>query len=284
MNDETCARPAGDSTCGWPIHDHGYLCDTETTHGRDHTGCRDLLARDLGDVAALAEELEVNLTRQARRGERSGGRSAEVPLPFDYRASEDTYVLRTCLSAWCRVVTEQRGEPVAGPVDDTPASMAALLLRNLPWIVRNPLAPEAYDEITYAVRVTRRVIDRAEDRSYAGTCGAETSGEACTDELWARPKAATVVCRTCGAEHDVAERRTWLLDAVEDRLAPASLIAAAVTRLGQPVTSERVRQWARRGRIVARGHEGDERPLYRVGDVLDLLAGEAARHAGKRGA
>ena len=38
-------------------------------------------------------------------------------------------------------------------------------------------------------------------------------------------------------------------------------------------------QWSSRGRIVAHGHIG-ARPLYRVGDVLDLIGEDARRRAG----
>ena len=38
-----------------------------------------------------------------------------------------------------------------------------------------------------------------------------------------------------------------------------------------PVTPELVRKWKYRGRLVSRGHDTPGSPLYRVGDVVDLL-------------
>jgi hypothetical protein len=38
------------------------------------------------------------------------------------------------------------------------------------------------------------------------------------------------------------------------------------------VTASQIRGWAFRGRLIAHGTDQDDRPLYRVGDVIDLLA------------
>lgn len=178
---------------------------------------------------------------------------------------------------------------------DTLPSCCAYLHRFLFRIAGAEWAAEMLDELLDLERRLRRFVDRPVERWYAGPCTAGMRAlEAtwfCGAELYAELGKPDVVCpnRDCGTRYDVAERRTWLLAAAEDRLENAVTIARAVLVLGQADSTEtqlagRIRQWARRRRIVARADrtlEGKTQPLYRVGDVLDLLA-EDARHAAEK--
>src|SRR5690606_2934282 len=96
--------------------------------------------------------------------------------------------------------------------EDSCESMAAWLSARLQRLVRHPAAPEAHGEITAAVRDARRVVDRPQERRFAGYCD-------CGAALYARPGAATVRCRDCDADpYDVDERRQAMLAAVADQL------------------------------------------------------------------
>jgi len=75
-------------------------------------------------------------------------------------------------------------------------------------------------------------------------------------------------------DYDMDGRREWLLEAAEDRLERAAHIAQAVTDLGSPISADRIRKWAERGRLVPHATDGRGRPLYRVGDVTELLRNE----------
>jgi hypothetical protein len=244
--------------------------------------CAGQLVRALHDVPFLAAQLRVSLSRQASRT--VGGGSTVIPLPYGERASEAAWVLRSTLVGWVQVLAE-RDSGSFGPFcpqcehvscgiirlgpwpDDTLQAMARWLWLRHERLTRHPAADEAHDEITSAVRQAERAIDRHAERWYAGPC-------VCTEDIYARPGAAMVTCPACGSQYDVAERRGYLLEAAEDTLAGATLIAQALTSLGQPVTPDRVWKWAQRGRIVAHGTDLRGRPLYRVGDVIELLAGE----------
>lgn len=108
----------------------------------------------------------------------------------------------------------------------------------------------------------------------------------CSAEVWVRAGSAagTVVCSGCGARHDIRQRRAWLLEQANEHLLPATELARAVDGLGVAVTPSTVRKWAERQRIVPRGHamiRGRLLPLYRVGDVLDLVEGDARRREAK---
>lgn len=230
--------------------------------------CSAELGRALQSVRWLAAELETTLSRQTSKT--GSGRSAETPLPFDPRASDAAHALRSTLVAWTRVLAEQTGDPWP---EDSCERMAAWLSERLSWLVSHPAAVEAHGEILAAVRGAERVVDRAADRRYVGPCGAELDdGGTCDLDLYARPDAAQVTCRACGTAWDVRWRLDRLLDVAEDTLAHAALVAQALTRLGTPVTPERIRKWRARGRLVPHGHDGRGRPLYRIGDVIDLLA------------
>lgn len=192
--------------------------------------------------------------------------------------------------------------------DDTVASMCRYLLRWSDWLRVSPDGPEALDELLDLEERLRKLVDRPAERWFAGPCGAEIahagqnggqggSGErqsiggylVCDEPLYARTERGNVECRVCGATYDIGERRAWLLTYAENQVAQASLIARAITAWGEVESSERtiaarIRQWGVRNRIFPVLHErvnGVERPLYRIGDVLDLLA-EDARHADEK--
>lgn len=258
--------------CGRPTHDWTFC-----------SSCSADLERDLAEVAAYRAELETSLARQTALGRREGGRSAETPLSFNYDAAEALYVLRTALVGWVRVAVEEDG---ARWPADTLDGMAALLLSRLGWLRTHPAGAEAVDEITTAVTLARRTVDRPGDHLFAGVCGSvplDGPDETCPEVLYARPGAYEVTCRRCSTVHDVEPRRAELLKLAEDQLANAHDLAAGVSNLGAEVTADRIRQWAHRGRLVQRGVErvGDKRtrPLYLVRDVLDLLHGERVRRA-----
>lgn len=119
------------------------------------------------------------------------------------------------------------------------------------------------------------------DHDVQVTCGGALR---CREDLWvpAGTAAGTVRCPACRAQVDVESRRTWLLQQVEDMLLPATELARAIDGLGVEMTPERLRKWAERGRLSERGRRligGRALPVYRVGDVLDLVNADAARKA-----
>jgi hypothetical protein len=86
-------------------------------------------------------------------------------------------------------------------------------------------------------------------------------------------------------QFDVKVRRDWLLAEARDQLATASTIAGALTTLDMPVTKQQISSWKcdrwGRSRLAAypsiTGHA-----LFKVGDVMDLVAQSAARMASRR--
>ena len=267
MTETTCR-------CGKPTRDDAYVCDT----------CADRLSIALGEIPWLDDELETTITRQkGATYDGSPSRGAETPSPVHWGASEARGHLRAVLVSWVRFCAEEgirNASPHQGVPDDDLPAISRWLMWRVDGLTFHDIGPEAVDEITDAVAKCHRIVDRRPDRQYLGICSAENeeTGEPCTAELYARAGARVVSCPACEVEWDIDTRRKVLLDRAEDVLATAAEISRAVSWLGAaPLTSDRVRQWAARERITVRGHDRQGRPLYRVGDAIDLLSGEARR-------
>lgn len=258
--------------------------------------CTAELGRALRQVPGLAAELDTTLSRQHTR---TGGGTTDVhddptpavlhigPLGYDPRASEAAYVLRSALVGWVRVMQENLA-PRPGPAcprcahpscgvvrysrgpADTPASMAAWLSAGLRRLARHPAAEEAHAEILGAARQAQHVIDRPADRVFAGRC------PGCGNALYARPGAPTVQCRDCDADPvDVDTQLAQMRARVEDQLAHPTGAAALLTRLDIKAPEATIRRWAKQGRIAAHGTDLRGRRLYRIGDIIDTITGEA---------
>jgi hypothetical protein len=259
--------------CGKPTRDEAYFCED----------CGRSLSVALGDVPWLVEEMETSATRAKGVDYRTKGgtRSSDKPLPFNQALSDAGAHLRATLVSWVRFCADERvrnsSTSQAIPEDNLPAISRYLLWR-VDGLALLDIGPEAVDEITDAVAKCHRLIDRRAEKMYAGKCSSETDDGPCPEELYVNVGAKVVKCRACGTVWNVAERREWLLVEAEEVLAPAVEISRAVSWLGtEPLTAERVRQWASRGRLAVRGHDREARPLYRVGDAIDILSGSAKK-------
>lgn len=258
--------------CDRTVRDGSYVCIT----------CARRVERDLGDMTWLAEQLEITITRQDRMGGMGTGivaRSAEKPVAFNAHASAVAGDLRGVLVAWCLLICEERGQ--ATPAD-TLAAMGVFLLGSVEWLRHHPAGDEAFDELGDAIRRARSAVDRRPDRVYVGPCDRSgvLTGVTCPEDLYARPGAAEVECKTCGSVWQVTERREWLLEVARDTLATAADLARLLSLYGEPLRADRIWKWAERGRIVPHGNDGTGRPMYRVGEVADLLAATLAEKKG----
>lgn len=122
-------------------------------------------------------------------------------------------------------------------------------------------------------------------------CGWERREEfqPCDGDIYAREGASVGRCRTCGAEVASEDRRAWLDAEVRSHAFRAAEIANAyginVKTIRSWATDRQARydhsgtcvQAARPAKLHPHGWDRDQRPLFLVGDVLDLAAQEAAR-------
>jgi hypothetical protein len=240
--------------------------------------------RPRGHRRELAAELATSHARQSRSGRAGGGsRPAERPVPWDDRASVAAAALRNALVTWARLVAEESGDVL--DVRDDLGDIAAWLLPRVEWLRHHPDGASAVEDICTAVEYVETVVDRAPDYWYAGPCSHEHPTEdgtlICPEQLYVAPGARQVDCPRCGASWTVEERRKWLLAAAHDALAHAAWAARAITWLGEPIDETRIRQWKRRGRIQVRDVDVAGRPLYRIGDIIDLLLKDACDAAAR---
>jgi hypothetical protein len=276
--------------------------------------CWGKLSGALGTLDWLVLELDITLSRQSRYGSGSVGvviRTTEQPLPINMATSDAAHQLRNTLTTWVRLLHAEHAvrwqtcdtcdaqwhagaqrhnvrPPLLCPgswvecvdplsVADTLPELARWLLRHPSWIRGHSAAGELHDQIMRGINRATRAIDIPQDlRVFLGVCGFEEP-DACREELWAARWADTAVCRACGDEWDVAERREWMLANVEDEVGTAPLLSALLNRLGVPVTVAAIHSLAKTGkggeagRLIAVREDSHRRRSYRAGDVLDAF-------------
>lgn len=244
--------------------------------------CAERLVRDLLAVPGLAAALE-----EAHRKGLRFSRTAmvphpdpvepESPVPFNPRASEALRELLRVLTLWADWIAKERG--LHRPLDTAP-TLARWLATQVTWLRSSVEGPAAAGAIRRVVRRGLLVVDAPPDLIYAGPCTAEREGERCGADLYAEPGKVDARCPVCGAVYPLAERREWLLAKAEDMLLPASELSRAIDGLGLDVTPEVIWKWHERGRLASHGTTRAGRPVFRVGDVRDLVL-QAAKKKGR---
>jgi LSD1 subclass zinc finger protein len=222
--------------------------------------------------AAIITELDTTLSRQARIGSSGPGGLASEKNPINTGAMQVAEDLQNTLTTWARDIAGDRPE---GP-DVHPTRLAAwLLLMHIDAIRKHPAVEELHDEVIDAIRQARRVVDRPAERQFVGPCLAVHEGVTCTEDLYARPGATHVRCGVCGTEHDVAERRAWLLEQAADRLFTVREAAQMMGTVGHiTVTEASIRGYIHRGRIGYRAGT-----TIRLGDLLQVVVDDSERRS-----
>lgn len=288
--------------------------------------CATTAAYAIANIAAYTDDADTVRAKQARYGDPNGKASVgkTMPLPVDMRfvsgpprlildtrplggshaapAAQLMWDVRATLVAWCRVLMDEQAR-VHGPTcvaclhvtchtarqrrwpDDTVRGMCRYLDRTHRWWESRDWAPAMLDELLDLERRLRRLVDRPPSRQYAGRCH-------CDAELYALEGKTTMHCQACGAEHDVASRREFLLREASDYLVTATEAASALLSWtdcdwAHAKIVDRIRRWRDRGTLDVAdvtSLSGRDRHLYRLGDVQALLVVEAQRDLLRRGA
>lgn len=190
----------------------------------------------LRTVPALAEELAITTTRQARV-QKSGlanprrAKKAESKLPFHMESARRTDELQNCLSTWVRLVCEQRAINYEGHSDI--ATLASWLDRNMIPLALTEGSEDAADDIGYHIGRCWEVVDLPPD-----------------DEI--------VIDR---ARVEQANRQVLTAGQVEK-------IAPRLGPIGEGLNKRRVETLVRWGVLRPCALDGDVR-FFRLGDVLD---------------
>lgn len=170
---------------------------------------------------------------------------------------------------------------------------ARFLASQLEWLRHavdeqgQPYAVAAFAEIAQCAGRLRGLVNGPAEQRYLGPCGAvqppgfdqfDYREEAvCDGDVYGPRGGSRGRCRTCGAEVAQDDRQAWLDGEVRAHAFTATEIGRAYS-----VNINTIRSWAGRGQLVEHGRDRDGRPLYNVGDVLDLAAADAARRETER--
>lgn len=254
------------------------------------TRCTRQAERQLAELVDMTPAARDVAHGQARRG--TGGGSSGKPgsrLPIDLRSSSRLDAVETQLVGWVRHICAERGMPLpdAGCADDLIVELAEWLPAHLEWMRHRVYVEEFLVDVEACARVVRGIARGPVDQRYLGPCGAlilpesnengsaeESEAEECTGDVYGPQGGSTGSCRTCGAKVSQDERRAWLDGEVRQRAYRASEIEDAYG-----VKAHTIRMWAARGLIAEHGRDTRERPLYLLGEVLDLAAAMAKRRA-----
>lgn len=256
--------------CGRPTVDTGLVCHP----------CSDHLGQRLNWVADTAVELDAVLAKQVRTGDGAGRPSAETPLPVGLAAMNARDSIRNTLSGWVRIVNETRGRQ--WPADTIPA-IARWLAGQVEWLRHREYAADAWRDLSAVPEILRRAADVPPTLTYIGPCGALTDAGQCGHDLRAVVGAATVTCPGCNTKHHTEILRDQLIAIAREMLETQSLIEHYLTAWGYPVPPETIRVWIHRDRLPKRGINRDAKPIYRIGDALDLAVRWAARRLPEMG-
>jgi hypothetical protein len=263
-----------------------------------------VLEKILAEMPAQLSELQTTITRQARAGGSGGGghtKAASQPLPIDLRAAHLADLARNGLVSDIRHLCESRGLRVpqikdAGRPVPT-ADLARWLHGHIEAIRQDQLAGEILSGLKDLQHALANAVDNHGKR-YAGPCTAmvmvavtvsdgtvkaELLAEprVCDQPLFSRPGASTIRCNArdedtnellgCGKEYPASERVQWALDQAQDDMARPAVIASALRNAGYHVTEGQIRLMAKRQKLFAWREDAEGKPLYRVGDVLDIM-------------
>lgn len=254
--------------CGAAQHGDRYLCESDATIVIESI-CRAGIGTRRNP--SLLTELLITAGRLSRIGESTGHtKPGSVTPRLDVLPA--WAALSAALAAW------ETSLGLSGRLaldHGSTGHAAALRLRaHQHAVIGSPDVRDRFERLDVAVRAALAAIDAPPEAWYAGQCSAlQRDGSICPEDLYALAGHGQIRCRRCAAAHSIEARRQALMAAVADVLATATEIRRAVRRFdGRPVTAEWLRQVRHRGRLVQRGvARVTGEPLYRLGDVMDLL-------------
>lgn len=274
MSDNLCVRCSRPTADGWACAPCAYRAGDQL--------------HELGDMTPAGRDVAHGF---ARHGSTGGSGKPGSQVPIDLRATEVLTQIQARLSTWVGEIAHARSRPIPAPRhlgDDPIIIWARWLAGHVEWIRKTDDAERFLIEVDECARAMRSVVRGPSEQKYLGPCGAAEQiditmfghqpgsqtmdGPPCDGDVYASRGSRTGRCRVCGAEVSTAERAAWLDAEVRSHAFRASQIADAYG-----VNVNTIRTWAHRGQLVAHGHDADGRPLFNVGDVLDLAAGDAVR-------
>ena len=158
----------------------------------------------------------------------------------------------------------------------TTHDLALWLIQHMDRVRRHEAAGDMVTEVRAAAARGWQVVNRPPQRVYAGPC------PRCRTDLLTQPGRTQVTCSGCGTTHDIQERQDHMRTQLDDYLGTATYAAAILPGIGIHVSAGTIRMWASRHRLEVRvvvpaKYGGEDQPLYRLGDIIDLAVARDVR-------
>lgn len=221
----------------------------------------------LVEVRELIDEIQVQVTRQAKSAPQPGRSSGGWVLPFDAGASAAFDLLRQTVTTWSVYLG---AELRLQGMDSVPKSIVATewLIENCITASRNDRAGQLFIDLEKVADRGLSVIGPKRSRTRIGICH-------CGRPVQARGDQQLVMC-ACGEVYDVAATQERLM---REGLAECVVTATEAVPLGElhdcALKPNTVIKWHQRGKLAcaeaAEGgcfHPGSHR--FRFGDILSL--------------
>ena len=270
----------------------------------DAFACKTCAATTQQHLTDMAELLDPHALDQRRAGVRGisyahiGGRpSGERPLPYNPRVGEaESLAYGTLFEIWKQLVHDEPSLHEQTPHHPSAATLAAWLAAQVMDHLRFiPDCDDYFSDIADKHHAVIRLWDNRPEQTFIGSCGASIDVEGghpvtCTEAVYAERGKASVKCRRCEAEHDVAVKYAQLVARCADHLATLKEIAQLLAPIhGERVKLRRLKYLTECGRLAGKGEhlelmsDGSVRrvSIYRIGDVERTIA-EDVQHERER--
>lgn len=233
--------------------------------------CASRLRLDLARIPGYLIRLEERLVARGAKGQPLVTGTRDPGINLDTSVVQVRGQLLACVQSWSRVVAEDREVTPPRPAATT---CCAFLLRHLDWTLQQLWVDEFASEINGLVRQAHARIVPPRPMQFAGGCDQLLDDAApCPGNVLVDPERRTATCDRCGVRTDAEAHWARVFAAVDDDWLATATEASRLLALrdGIDLRPERIRQWASRGRVTARAGDAAAVPLYRLGDLLDLL-------------
>lgn len=234
-------------TCTYPS------CETPTVPGihlcAPHQAQYVTLLDRAPDQVATARETVAKLGSNVAGG--GGATVASAPVNLTAMILVDEFV---------RLIT---AEPIHLGAEPTPIRVRRLALHS-----------SSGPTLAHLERAEARMMavsERPADWLILGDCAALDDDTPCAGRYRYQRGDVMARCSKCPFEVEIVEYRRWQLRRVPFAPARLTRLVRALEGLGVAVRLNTVQVWAHRGRLVPCEFDTAGKPLYRVGDVLDIL-------------
>lgn len=227
-------------------------------------GCRDHLIQDLAETDTTLEDLWTTAARMdVGAPSIGGGGPAGSTEPANLDALDKGRTLAAVLNGWADAL----GHP-----ETDPSKSASALLAHIREVREQDWAPVLKQELRDALNDCRRVMDRAEQRVFAGMCPTTIEGQECRNPVYTNAGNPMARCNTCGTVWDVTEWRGRALHAAGRHTGTPAELSRMLSdpATGEALPQATIRQWIKRGKLTPIGANSMGRSTYQVRKVRNL--------------